>query len=149
MEEFIMANFSIETSIVISFILGLILPLVGLGGVFSIFVMGFVATYLTKPEQTSAKVGGIATSVFSVFFFFYGFLTAPTLPYVLPSPLTLGLLVPLSGLFNLVFGLIVSLVIYGGIGLFGGYVAWEFFMEKKEKKTEFQPSKPKRTLKRS
>jgi hypothetical protein len=144
-----MANFSIEISIVISFILGLILPLVGLGGVISIFIMGFVATYLTKTEQPSAKVGAIATSVFGVFFFFYGFLTAPTLPYVLPSPLTLGILVPLSGLFNLVFGLIVSLVIYGGIGLLGGYIAVKFFMEKKEKKTEFEPNKPQRTLKRS
>ncbi len=43
-----MEKFNIEISIVISFILGLILPLIGLGGVLSLFVMGFVATYLTK-----------------------------------------------------------------------------------------------------
>jgi len=144
-----MANFSIETSIVISFILGLILPLVHLGGVISIFVMGFAATYLTKTEQTNAKIGGIAAAVFGVFFFFVGFLTPPTLPYTLPSPLTLGLSIPLSGLFNLILGLIVSIVIYGGIGMLGGYIALKFFMEKKEKKTEFQPKKPQRTLKRS
>ena len=148
MEENFMANFIIETSIVISFIIGLILPLVHLGGVISIFIMGFVATYLTKTEQTSAKVGGIAAVVFGVFFFFFGFLTPPTLPYVLPSPLALGFLVPLSGLFNLLLGLIVSIVIYGVIGMFGGYVALKFFMEKKEEKTEFQPKKPQRTLKR-
>ena len=143
-----MANFSIESAIVISFIIGLIIPHVGIGGIVSLVVMGFVATYLTKPEQTSARVGAIATGVFCVFFFFFGFLTQPTLPYVLPNPLTLGLLVPLSGIFNLILGLIVSLIIYGGFGFLGGYLAVKFFMEKKETKTEIRPSKPQRSLKR-
>jgi hypothetical protein len=144
-----MADLGIEASIGISFIIGLILPLVGLGGVISIFIMGFVATYLTKPELTSARIGALAAGVFCVFFFFFNFLTPPTVPYVLPSPLTLGILVPLSGLFNLVLGLIVSLIIYGGIGFLGGYIAVKFFIEKKEKKTEFQPKRQQRTLKRS
>jgi len=143
-----MANFSIESAIVISFIIGLILPHVGIGGIVSLVIMGFVAAYLTKPEQTSAKVGAIATGVFCVFFFFFGFLTPPTLPYVLPNPLTLGLLVPVSGIFNLIFGLIVSLIIYGVFGLVGGYFAVKFFMEKKETKTEIKPNKPQRSLKR-
>jgi hypothetical protein len=143
-----MANFSIESAIVISFIIGLIIPHVGIGGIVSLVVMGFVATYLTKPEQTSVRVGAIATGVFCVFFFFFGFLTQPTLPYVLPNPLTLGLLVPISGIFNLILGLIVSLIIYGVFGLLGGYLAVKFFMEKKETKTEIRPSKPQRSLKR-
>ncbi len=91
-----MDKFNIEISIVISFILGLILPLIGLGGILSLIVMGFVATYITRPEYTSAKVGAIATGVFCLFFFFYGFLTPPTLPYVLPNPLSLGILVSLQ-----------------------------------------------------
>lgn len=144
-----MANFSVETAIIISFVIGLVLPVIHLGGVISIFVMGFAATYLTKPEKTSAMIGGIAAIIFGVFFFFFGFLTPPTLPYTLPSPLTLGILVPLTGLFYLVLGLIVSIVIYGAIGMLGGYIALKFFMEKKEKKTEFQPKKPQRTLKRT
>jgi hypothetical protein len=146
-----MANLGIETAIGISFILGLILPLVGLGGVISLVIMGFVATYLTKPEQTSAKVGGIATGVFCIFFFFYGFLTPPTVPYVLPNPLSLGVVVAFSGILNLIFSLIVSLVIYGGFGLIGGYLAVKFFMEKKEKKTEIKQkyTKPRRSLKRA
>lgn len=146
-----MANSGIETAIGISFILGLILPLVGLGGVISLVIMGFVATYLTKPEQTSAKVGGIATGVFCIFFFFYGFLTPPTVPYVLPNPLSLGVVVAFSGILNLIFSLIVSLVIYGGFGLIGGYLAVKFFMEKKEKKTEIKQkyTKPRRSLKRA
>jgi hypothetical protein len=143
-----MANFSIESAIIISFIIGLILPHVGIGGIFSLVVMGFIATYLTKPEQTSAKVGAIATGVFCIFFFFFGFLTPPTLPYVLPNPLTLGLLVPISGIFTLILGLIVSLIIYGGFGFLGGYLAVKFFMERKETKTEIRPSKPQRSLKR-
>jgi hypothetical protein len=146
-----MANLGIETAIGISFILGLILPLVGLGGVISLVIMGFVATYLTKPEQTSAKVGGIATGVFCVFFFFYGFLTPPTVPYVLPNPLSLGAVVAFSGILNLIFSLVVSLIIYGGFGLIGGYLAVKFFMEKKEKKTEIKQkyTKPRRSLKRA
>lgn len=144
-----MANFSIETAIGISFILGLILPLVGLGGVISLVIMGFVATYITKLEQTSAKVGGIATGVFCVFFFFFGFLTPPTVPYVLPNPLSLGVVVAFSGILNLIFSLIVSLVIYGAFGLLGGYLAVKFFMEKKEKKTEIKQTQPRRTLKRA
>ena len=146
-----MANLGIETAIGISFILGLILPLVGLGGVISLVIMGFVATYLTKPEQTSAKVGGIATGVFCVFFFFYGFLTPPTVPYVLPNPLSLGAVVAFSGILNLIFSLVVSLIIYGGFGLIGGYLAVKFFMEKKEKKTEIKQkyTKPRWSLKRA
>jgi len=145
-----MGNLGIETAIGISFILGLILPLVGLGGVISLVIMGFMATYLTKPEQTSARVGGIATGVFCLFFFFYSFLTPPTVPYVLPNPLTLGVLVAFSGILNLIFSLIVSLIIYGGFGLLGGYLAVRFFMEKKEKKHEIRLSKPqRRTLKRA
>ena len=145
-----MGNLGIETAIGISFILGLILPLVGLGGVISLVIMGFMATYLTKPEQTSARVGGIATGVFCLFFFFYSFLTPPTVPYVLPNPLTLGVLVAFSGILNLIFSLIVSLIIYGGFGLLGGYLAVRFFMEKKEKKHEIRQNKPqRRTLKRA
>ena len=144
-----MAKFNVETAIVISFVLGLILPLIGIGGVVSLFIMGFVATYLTRPEYTSARIGGIATGVFCVFFFFFGFITPPTLPYVLPNPLTLGILIPLSGIFNLILSLIVSLIIYGGFGLLGGYVAVRFFIEKKEKKTKILPSQPHRTLKRA
>ena len=146
-----MGNLGIETAIGISFILGLILPLVGLGGVISLVIMGFMATYLTKPEQTSARVGGIATGVFCLFFFFYSFLTPPTVPYVLPNPLTLGVLVAFSGILNLIFSLIVSLIIYGGFGLIGGYLAVKFFMEKKEKKTEIKQkyTKPRRSLKRA
>ncbi len=144
-----MAKFSIETAIGISFILGLIMPLVGLGGIISLVAMGFVATYLTRPEETTYKVGGISTGVFCIFFFFFGFLTQPSLPYVLPNPLTLGVGIPLSGIMNLILGLIVSLVIYGGFGLVGGYIAVKFFLEKKERKTEIQPKKQQRSLKRA
>lgn len=144
-----MARYSIETAIFISFIVGLLLPLVGLGGIFSLVVMGFIATYLTNPENTSYKVGGIATAIFSVFFFFFGFITPPTIPYVLPNPLTLGIGVAFSGLLNLFLSLIVSVIIYGVFGLIGGYLAVKFFLEKKEKKTEIRPTKQHRTLKRS
>jgi hypothetical protein len=146
-----MQKINIEIAIGISFLLGLILPAIGLGGVFSLFVMGFVATFLTKEEITSAMVGGIATGIFCVVFFFYGFLTTPTLPYVLPNPLTLGIFVALSGVFNLILSLIVSLIIYCGFGLLGGFIAMKFFIQEKEKKKKSKiPSTPqRRTLKRA
>jgi hypothetical protein len=123
--------------------------LVGLGGVFSLFVMGFVATFLTKEEITSAKVGAIATGIFCIIFFFYGFLTPPTLPYVLPNPLTLGIFVALSGLFNLILSLIVSLIIYCAFGLLGGYIAMKFFIQERKKKSKIPSRPPRRTLKRA
>lgn len=144
-----MANYSMETAIFISFLAGIILPFIHLGGVFSLVVMGFIATYLTKPEKTSYVVGGIATGIFSVFFFFFGFITPPTIPYVLPNPLTLGIGVAFSGFFNLFLSLIVSIIIYGVFGLLGGYIAVKFFLEKNESKKEIKPKKQRRTLKRN
>ena len=146
-----MERINIEIAIGISFILGLILPLVGLGGVFSLVVMGFVATFLTKEEITSAKVGAIATGIFCIFFFFYAFLTGPTLPYVLPNPLTLGVFVALGGVFNLILSLIVSLIIYGVFGLLGGYIAIKLFVQEKErkKKSKIPSNTTRRTLKRA
>jgi len=144
-----MQKINIEIAIGISFVLGLILPLVGLGGVFSLFVMGFVATFLTKEEITSAKVGAIATGIFCIIFFFYGFLTPPTLPYILPNPLTLGIFVALSGLFNLILSLIVSLIIYCAFGLLGGYIAMKFFIQERKKKSKIPSQPPRRTLKRA
>jgi hypothetical protein len=146
-----MERVNIEIAIGISFILGLILPLIGLGGVFSIVVMGFVATFLTNEEITSAKVGAIAAGIFGAFFFFYAFLTGPTLPYVLPNPLTLGIFVALGGVFNLILSLIVILIIYGAFGLLGGYIAIKFFVQEKEPKNKpkIPSNPPRRTLKRS
>ena len=65
-----MPNYDIETAIIISFILGIILPMVGIGGITSLIIMGFAATYLTRSEITSYKVEGIATGIFSIFFSF-------------------------------------------------------------------------------
>jgi len=144
-----MPNFDIETAIIISFILGVILPMVGIGGIISLIIIGFTATYLTRPEITSYKVGGGATGIFSIFFFFFGFITPPKLPYILPNPLSLGVLVAFSGILNLIFSLIVSIIIYGGFGLLGGFLAEKFFMGEKEKKQRFNQNKPRRTLKRA
>ncbi len=146
-----MQKINVEIAIGISFLLGLILPAIGLGGVFSLVVMGFVATFLTKEEITSVMVGGIATGIFCVIFFFYGFLTPPTLPYVLPNPLTLGIFVALGGVFNLILSLIVSLIIYCAFGLLGGFIAMRFFIQEKEKKkkSKIPSAPPRRTLKRA
>ncbi len=142
-----MAKFSIEVAIAISFVVGLILPYLGLG-IFSIIIMGFLATYLTDPQKSSYMVGGLATGLFGFVFFIYSFFTGPTLPYVLPSALNLGLMVALGGYFNLLLTLLVTLLIYGVFGLLGGYIAAEFFLGKKEKVKEIKHTTQRRTLKR-
>ena len=146
-----MEKINIEIAIIVSLILGLVLPLIGLGGVFSIVVMGFVATFLTKEEITSAKIGALAAGIFGTFFFFFAFITTPTLPYILPNPLSLGILVAFSGILNLILSLVVTLIIYGGFGFLGGYIAMRFFIQEqeKEKKSKIPTNRPRRTLKRA
>ena len=61
-----MQKINIEIAIGISFLLGLILPSIGLGGVFSLVVMGFVATFLTKEEITST-MEAVLPQEFSVY----------------------------------------------------------------------------------
>jgi Na+-transporting methylmalonyl-CoA/oxaloacetate decarboxylase gamma subunit len=129
-----MPNFNVEIAILISIILGFILAILNVGGIFALILVGFVATYLTKPEYADYKVGALATALLSFIYFVYNFLAPPQLPYQLPSPLVLGLGYAIEGIFTLMVGLVLSLLIYGVMGAIGGYIAGKFFKPEKKAK---------------
>jgi hypothetical protein len=131
-----MANYSMRTAVLISIIIGVILPYIGIGGIFNLIIMGFIATYLTAPEESSYKVGGIATGILGILLSLLSFFTPPELPYELPSPLTLGLGVALSGIIYLIVGIILSVAIFVAMGLIGGFIADKLFGKK-----EVQPKR--------
>jgi hypothetical protein len=147
-----MPKFSLEISILIGIIVGLIIPFIGIGSIFSIMIVGFVATYLIEPEKTSSKVGAMAAMALGFLLFLISFITTPSLPYQLPNPLTLGGFVVVEGFLYIVLGLIVTLIIYGVFGFIGGYIAVSLFKAPKKKAPQKRqaPQKQlkKQTLKR-
>jgi uncharacterized sodium:solute symporter family permease YidK len=154
-----MAKYSLETSIIISIVAGLIIsniPIVGIRGMFSIIIVGFIASYFTVPEKTSYKVGAVAGVIMAVILLVISFLNPPDLPYTLPSATSLGVAAMANEFFVLILGIIMSLVIYGFLGALGGYLATEFFnppevVEKPryiEKPRIVSKKRPRRTLDR-
>jgi len=138
-----MPEFDVELAILISIIIGLILAFLNIGGIFALILVGFVATYLTKPEVADYKVGALSAALLSFIYFVFNFLVPPQLPYQLPSPLVLGLGYAIEGIFNLILGLILSLLIYGFMGAIGGYIAEKFFKPEKKPKPPKKPKKKK------
>ena len=129
-----MPNFDVEIAILTSIILGLILAFLNIGGIFALILVGFVATYLTTPENADYKVGALAAALLSLIYFVFNLLAPPQLPYQLPSPLVLGLGYAIEGIFTLIVGVVLSIVIYGFMGAIGGYVAEKFFKPEKKAK---------------
>jgi Na+-transporting methylmalonyl-CoA/oxaloacetate decarboxylase gamma subunit len=129
-----MPNFDVEIAILISISLGLVLAFLNIGGIFALILVGFVATYLTTPEYADYKVGALSAALLSFIYFIYNFFAPPQLPYQLPSPLVLGLGYAIEGIFTLMVGLILSLLIYGFMGAIGGYIAQKLFKPEKETK---------------
>jgi hypothetical protein len=154
-----MAKYSVETSIIISIVVGLIIsniPIVGIRGMLSVVIVGFIASYFTVPEKTSYKVGATAGVIMAVVLLVISFLSPPDLPYTLPSATSLGVAVLADGVFVLILGIILSLLIYGLLGALGGYLATLFFntpevveAPRVEKRPKLVSKKrPRRTLKR-
>ncbi len=155
-----MAKYSVETSIIISIVVGLIIsniPIVGIRGMFFIIIVGFIASYYTVPEKTSYKVGATAGVFMAIILLVISFLSPPDLPYTLPSATSLGVSAMANEFFVLILGIIMSLLIYGFLGALGGYLATQFFnppevvekpryMEKKPKMVS--KKRPRRTLER-
>jgi hypothetical protein len=139
-----MPNFSVEFAIATSMILGLFLAFFNFGGVFSLALVGFVAVYLTRDEEADYKVGALAGGLLCFLYFVICLFTPPVLPYQLPSPLVLGVGYAFDGLFTLILGLVVGLLIYGFMGGIGGYFASKLFKSHEKPKT---PKKPKTTRK--
>jgi hypothetical protein len=132
-----MPNFDVELAILISIIVGLILAFLNIGGIFALAIVGFLAVFLTNEEDASYKVGAMAAAALCFIYFIVCFFTAPQLPYQLPSPLVIGVGYGIDGLFTLILGLIVGLIIYGVMGAIGGYFADKLF------KPQDKPKRPK------
>lgn len=142
-----MAKLGIGASIFISVILGIIfLSILGISGIFSLIIIGFVATYLTAPSQRSYKAGGIAGIILAFLIFIYGLFISPTLPVSPPSISSFTWIsLELSGFLNLILGLIISIAVCFLFGSLGGLIAQKI-LKKEIIKTESHTrnnSKPK------
>jgi hypothetical protein len=154
-----MPNFDVELAILTSIIMGFILAFFNIGGIFALVLVGFVAVFLTNDDEANYKIGAMAAGALYLIYFVIGLFISPSLPYQLPSPLVIGVSYAFEGLFNLILGLIVGLIIYGLLGAIGGYFADKLFkaqdkpkrpkQDKRKKKIIKSESKPqKRTLQR-
>ncbi|MDI9435718.1 MAG: hypothetical protein QM396_06900 [Euryarchaeota archaeon] len=132
-----MPNFDVELAVFCSIILGLILAFLNFGGIFALVLVGFVATYLTNDEDANYKVGTMAAAALYLIYFVISIFTTPNIPYQLPSPLVIGLGYAIEGLFTLILGFFLGLMIYGLMGAIGGYLADKFF------KLQDKPKRPK------
>jgi uncharacterized membrane-anchored protein len=127
-----MDRLDIRATILISVILGIILiSLLGISGIFSLIILGFVATYLTIPSQRSYKVGGISGIILGVLIFIYGLFISPTLPIDPPSLSEFTMInLELSGIFTLILGLIISILVCYLFGSLGGLIAQKILKKK-------------------
>lgn len=153
-----MAKYDISGAVLLSVIIGsILLILLGISGVFSVIIMGFIATYLTVENQRSYKVGGIAGSVLGFLLFVFSFFTPPELPYELPNILDFGVSLAIGGIITLILGFIVSIIVSYALGSLGGFIAMKMFKkETREKgyktssnkriKSRTKPKKARRSL---
>lgn len=132
-----MPNFDVELAVLTGIILGLIMAFLNIGGIFALVLVGFVAVFLTNDDEASYKIGVIAAGSLYVIYFATGLFVSPDIPYQLPSPLVIGVGYAFEGLFTLILGLIVGVVIYGLLGGIGGYFADKLF------KSQDKPQRPK------
>lgn len=145
-----MNRIDIRATILISVILGVILlSILGISGIFSLIILGFVATYLTVPNQRSYKVGGIAGIILGFLIFIYGLFISPTLPVDPPSLSGVIMInLELSGIFTLILGLIISILVCYLFGSLGGLIAQKILKKKINKpKGHIRRSKGKKTNK--
>lgn len=138
-----MAKYDINGAILLSVIIGsILLILLGISGVFSVIIMGFIATYLTVENQRSYKVGGIAGSVLGFLLFVFSFFTPPELPYELPNILDFGVSLAIGGIITLILGFIISIIICYTLGSLGGFIAIKLLKkETREKRSKTSSNK--------
>lgn len=124
-----MVRYGAGAAILIGMFLGVILlSILNISDIIALIVTGFVATYLTAPEEKSYKVGGVAAGMLGVLIFLEGFFTPPAVPYSLPSLLDIDMIMLiLGGIVTLVFGFIISGVVSVIMGSIGGLIAEKVF----------------------
>ena len=141
-----MVSFDRRTAILISVMVGIIiLPFIGIKGLFSIIVIGFIANYLTVDKQRNYIIGAAAGCIIGIIVFLFGFLATPTLPDI-PSISTSKLIsLELQGLFTLVLGFFALVISCTSFGAVGGAIVQKLF--KKESSTEKYNKQYKKTNK--
>lgn len=117
---------SVLLALVLLFVDYLVLPAVTFSILLIVVFMGFIASAMAGSENNSYRVGGIAGGVLAVMFFLINFITAPTLTYDLYG-LDFNMLLMTEGLVLLIFGFVLSLMIFMFLGAFGGLIAEELF----------------------
>ena len=154
-----MAGFRRGAAILISIILGVvILPILGINGIFSLVIIGFIANYLTVRNQRSYKVGGIAGGILGVLIFIYGFFVSPQMPN-LPGISGFDMIsLALSDLFTLILGFILLILVSIAFGSIGGIIAQKILKKRREiskndkrkpkNQKKFSNDKPRRSLSR-
>lgn len=140
-----MPNFSVQMAILTSMVLGIIMAIFNVGGIFALVIVGFVAVFLTKDEEADYKVGALAAILLALLYFVIGLFTPPDIPYQLPNAVTIGVGYAIDGLFTFILGLIVSVVIYGLLGSIGGYLADKLFKSQDKPKNPRVNQKPKKS----
>ena len=141
-----MVSFDRRTAILISVMVGIIiLPFIGIKGLFSIIVIGFIANYLTVDKQRNYIIGAAAGGIIGIIVFLFGFFATPTLPDI-PSISTSKLIsLELQGLFTLVLGFFALVISCTAFGAIGGAIVQKLF--KKESSTEKYNKQYKKTNK--
>jgi hypothetical protein len=143
-----MAKFTMEMAILTSIILGLIMAFFNFGSIFALVLVGFVAVFLTPDEDASYKVGALAAGLLGFLYFIISLFTSPDLPYQLPNAVVIGVGYALDGIFTLIMGLIVTLVIYSLMGAIGGYFADKLFKSQDKPKNPKINASPRKIIKR-
>lgn len=142
-----MAGFSRETAIIISIMVGLIiLPFLGIKGLFAIVVIGFIANYLTVDSQRSYKIGAIAGCIIGLIVFIYGFFVSPVLPDIPTLSSSKMTKLEIGGLYTLIMGFFVLLIACTGFGTIGGAMAQRLFKKKTETENYKKRDKPQKSL---
>lgn len=142
-----MAGFSRETAIIISIMLGLIiLPFLGIKGLFAIVIIGFIANYLTVDSQRGYKIGAIAGCIIGLIVFMYGFFVSPVLPDLPTLSSAKMTKLELGGLYTLIMGFFVLVIACTGFGTIGGALAQKLFKKKTETENHKKRDKPQKSL---
>ncbi len=129
----IMAGFGRGAAILISVMVGLIiLPFIGIKGLFSIVLIGLLANYLTVNNQRSYIIGAAAGGLIGLIVFIYGFFVSPVLPDLPSISSSKMIKLELGGLFTLIMGFLVLVVACAGFGAIGGAVVQKIFKKKPE-----------------
>lgn len=138
-----MAGFGRGTAILISVIIGIIiLPFLGIKGIFSIIIIGFIANYLTIHSQRRYKIGAIAGCIIGLIVFIYGFFISPTLPDLPSLSSSKMIKLELGGLYTLILGFLVLITACTGFGAIGGAVVQKIFKKKSETERHKKRDKP-------